>query len=62
MLTDLPLRSVLATTDASGRMMKFALELSGYGVRYEPREAINAQALTNFVNEYTGPEDNDAEK
>ena len=54
-LTDLPLRSALATTDVSGRMMKFTLELSGYGIRYEPREAIKAEALADFVNEYAGP-------
>ena len=33
-LTDLPLRSMIQSLDASGRMMKYALELSGYGVQF----------------------------
>ena len=58
-LTDLPLRSALANMDTSGRIMKYTLELSGYGIQYEPREATKAQALADFVNEYTGPGDVD---
>ena len=40
--------------------MKYALELSAYEVRYEPREAIKAQVLADFVNEYIGSKDVDA--
>ena len=41
-LTDLPLRSILQSPDASDRMMKYALELSGYGVQFQPRDAQKA--------------------
>ena len=33
-LTDMPLRSTLQKPDASGRMMKYAIELSAFGVQF----------------------------
>ena len=56
-LTDLPLRSVLQSPDASSRMMKYALELSGYGVQFQPHDAQKAQFLANYRVEYTSPQD-----
>ena len=56
-LTDMPLRSVLQSLDASGRMMKYALKLSGYGIQFQPRDALKAQFLVNFVVEYTGSQE-----
>ena len=62
-LTDLPLRSVLQSPDTSGRMMKYALELSGYAVQFQPRDAQKAQFLADFFVEYTGSqEEEDKEK
>ena len=40
--------------------MKYALELSGYGVQFQPRDAQKAQFLADFIIEYMGsqePED-----
>ena len=34
--------------------MKYAIELSAYGVRFQPHEAKKAQVLVDFVVEYTG--------
>ena len=44
-LTDQPLRSTLEKYECSGRMIKWAIELAPYGISYEPRRAIKAQAL-----------------
>ena len=35
-LTDMPLRSTLQKPDSSGRMMKYAIELSAFGVQFQP--------------------------
>ncbi|KAL0440368.1 UNVERIFIED_CONTAM: hypothetical protein Slati_2519800 [Sesamum latifolium] len=35
--------------ETSGRMVKWAIELSEYDISYQPRSAIKAQALTEFV-------------
>nr|KYP44910.1 hypothetical protein KK1_033591 [Cajanus cajan] len=38
-------------------MMKWSIELSEYSIKYEPRGAIKAQALADFVMELTSPAD-----
>ena len=38
-LTDMPLRSVFSKPDLSGWMMKYAIELSAYGIQFQLREA-----------------------
>lgn len=40
-------------TDLEGRMMNWAIELSYYNISYEPRQAIKALALANFIAEMT---------
>ncbi|CAL8083182.1 unnamed protein product [Prunus armeniaca] len=52
-MTDLPLRSILHSPDASQRLMKWAIELSQYDLLYRPKAAIKAQALADFVAEFT---------
>ena len=43
--------------------MKYALELSGYGIQFQPRDAQKAQFLADFLVEYTGPQEaQDGEK
>jgi len=44
---------VLYKPDLAGRMMKWAVELSEFRITYEPRQAIKAQALADFVAETT---------
>nr|KYP49416.1 Retrovirus-related Pol polyprotein from transposon 297 family [Cajanus cajan] len=55
--TDHPIRQVLQKPDLAGRMMKWSVELSEYSIKYEPRGAIKAQALADFVMELTSPAD-----
>ncbi|KAL0286918.1 UNVERIFIED_CONTAM: hypothetical protein Sangu_2715300 [Sesamum angustifolium] len=41
-------------SEASGRLVKWAIELSEYDISYLPRTSIKAQALADFVSEMTG--------
>ena len=43
--------------EAAGRMVQWAIELSQFDVEYRPRTAIKAQALADFIAEFTTPED-----
>ncbi|XP_077248112.1 uncharacterized protein LOC143887805 [Tasmannia lanceolata] len=54
-LTDHPLRQVLHKPDTSGRLVKWAVELSEFNIQYIPRTAIKAQVLADFVAECTIP-------
>nr|KYP72976.1 Transposon Ty3-I Gag-Pol polyprotein [Cajanus cajan] len=47
--TDHPIRQVLQKPDLAGRMMKWSVELSEFFIKYEPRGAIKAQALADFL-------------
>nr|KYP76256.1 Retrovirus-related Pol polyprotein from transposon 17.6 [Cajanus cajan] len=58
--TDHPIRQVLQKPDLAGRMMKWSVELSEYSIKYEPRGAIKAQALADFVMELTSPAGEDS--
>ena len=60
-LTDQPLRSALKKYGSSGRMVKWAIELAPYGISYEPKRAIKAQALVDFVAECLAPHHEDAQ-
>ncbi|KAI3448580.1 hypothetical protein Pfo_005245 [Paulownia fortunei] len=51
--TNLPLRQVLGKPETSGRMVKWAVEMSEYDIDYQPRVAIKAQALADFLQEMT---------
>ncbi|XP_077228372.1 uncharacterized protein LOC143861320 [Tasmannia lanceolata] len=55
-LTALPLRQVLHRPDISGRLVKWAVELSEFDIQYVPRPAIKAQVLADFVAECTIPQ------
>ncbi|KAL0345735.1 UNVERIFIED_CONTAM: hypothetical protein Sradi_4404800 [Sesamum radiatum] len=44
-----PLKHILGSLNASRRMIKWAVELSGHGIEFEPRPAIKAQVLADFI-------------
>ncbi|XP_050280556.1 uncharacterized protein LOC126721549 [Quercus robur] len=39
--------------EAAGRLIQWAVELSEFDIRYQPRNAIKAQALADFIVEFT---------
>jgi ribonuclease HI len=41
--------------EASVSIAKWAAELSGYHINFEPRTAIKSQVLADFVVDWTGP-------
>lgn len=52
-LIDQPLKKIFENPDTSGRVAKWAIELSEYGIKFEPRRAIKTQALADFLAEMT---------
>ena len=48
-LTDQPLRSILHKSNLSERMLQWAIELSKYGIKYQPRLSMKGQVMTDFV-------------
>ena len=48
-MTDLPIQKVLKKPDVAGRMVKWAVELSEFDVKYEPRGPIKGQISADFV-------------
>ncbi|XP_073129182.1 uncharacterized protein [Henckelia pumila] len=50
-LTNSPMGRILTDADISGRLVKWTTKLSEYDIQYEPRAAIKAQALADFLAE-----------
>jgi len=48
-MTDLPIQKVLKKPDVAGRMVKWAVELSEFDIKYEPRGPIKGQNFADFV-------------
>jgi hypothetical protein len=51
--TSSTLGEILNNREASGKFSKWAIELSMYDIVYKPRTSIKAQALSNFMAEWT---------
>ena len=51
--TEYPMKQVLHKSETSGRLMKWALELSEFDIRYKLKNAIKGQVLADFVMEFT---------
>ena len=52
-MTDHPLKKPMNKLEAAGRLIQWAVELSEFDIRYQPRNAIKAQALADFIAEFT---------
>ena len=52
-LTSYPIRQVFQKPEASGRLLKWAVELRQFNIYFRPRTAIKGQALADFVMEFT---------
>ncbi|CAA0811902.1 Unknown protein, partial [Striga hermonthica] len=51
--TNFQLGETLGRPTVSGRLVKWAVELSEFSIKYEPRRAIEAQSLADFIQEGT---------
>ncbi|KAK8913989.1 hypothetical protein KSP39_PZI024103 [Platanthera zijinensis] len=54
-LTELPLRAILQKPEASGRLVKWAVELGEFDIHFLPRPVIKSQVLADFIVENTLP-------
>ena len=61
-LTNHPLRKVMNKPNAVGRLIQWSIELSKFDIDYRPRTAIKAQALADFVAEFTSMEGEPTDK
>ena len=52
-LIDHPLKKAMNKLEVVGRLVQWAIELSEFDVRYQPRSAIKAQVLVDFITEFT---------
>jgi ribonuclease HI len=48
-----PLRAILHNSNATGNITKWAAELAGFQLDFQPRHAIKSQVLAEFVAEWT---------
>ena len=55
-LTDLPLRGTIHKPNLSGRMARWAMELSEYGIQYKSRLSKKGQVLADFLVEISQPD------
>ena len=61
LLTNHPLRKAMSKLDAAGRLVQWLIELSEFDIDYRPQTAIKAQALANFIAEFTAKDDEPTE-
>ncbi|XP_022150033.1 uncharacterized protein LOC111018305 [Momordica charantia] len=54
-LTNLHLKQVFHKPKTAGRLMKWAFELSGYDIQFEPRTVVKGQVVADFIAELTPP-------
>ena len=54
--TEHPMKQILHKLETSGRLVKWAIELSEFNIRYKPRTAIKGQVLADFIMEFTSTE------
>ena len=54
-ITEYPLKSFFRKADFSGRISRWAVELGQYDIKYQPRMAIKAQVLADFIVEFISP-------
>ena len=53
MVTEFPLGDILHNKEANGRIIKWAIELGTYSIKFRSRPTIKSQALADFVVEWT---------
>jgi hypothetical protein len=61
-LTNHPLRKAMNKPDTTGRLIQWSIELREFDIDYRPRIAIKAQALADFIAEFTSKDDKPTDK
>ena len=51
--TEYPMKQVLHKPEVSGRLIKWAIKLSEFDIRYKPKTTIKGQVLADFIMEFT---------
>ena len=51
--TEYPMKKILHKPETSGRLIKWAIELSEFDIRYKPRTVIKGHILADFIMEFT---------
>ena len=51
-MTDHPLKKAMNKLEAIGQLIQWAVELNEFDIKYQPRPAIKAQALADFIAEF----------
>ena len=52
-LIEYPMKQILNKPETSRRLMKWAIELSEFDIRYKPRIVVKGQILADFIIEFT---------
>ena len=61
-MTDKPLRGEMSNPKAAGQLTLWAIELSEFDIKYQPRTAIKGQIVADFIAEFTHDVDKGAEE
>ena len=52
-MIDHPLKKAMNKLEATRRLVQWAVELSEFDIKYQPRHAIKTQVLADFIAEFT---------
>ena len=52
-MTNHPFKKVMNKLEAAGQLILWAIKLSEFDIKYQPRNAIKAQALADLIAEFT---------
>ena len=47
------MKQILHKPDTAGRLIKWAIELNEFDIRYKPRTVVKGQVLEDFIKEFT---------
>ena len=61
-MIDKPLRRAMSNPEAAGRLTLWAIELSEFDIKYQPRTAIKGQIVVDFIAKFTHGKDKGVEK
>ena len=59
-MMDQPIKKSMKKLEVARRMVQWAIELSQFNIEYHPKTTIKAQALANFVAEFTTLDEDNA--